>query len=165
MLRPVSSLGKGYVVLKYYRDIDSPSKGWNRNSMVKHFELLFVVYVCLSTSTCSAAVSLKLGVGMTSKNPLWPKLHLYAQKISEQPGIDIKIRLIEVPFLGCVAFAEAERKNIWIREQSCSHGIEDLSRGITLCSDLPFSNYSHRLKTADSDPRGPECFEAQRGSA
>ncbi len=33
-----------------------------------------------------------------------------------------------------------------IREQSCSHGIEDLSRGISLCPDLPFSNDSHRLE-------------------
>ncbi|HYX38960.1 MAG TPA: transporter substrate-binding domain-containing protein [Oligoflexus sp.] len=36
---------------------------------------------------------------MTSKNPLWPKLHLYAQKISEQAGSDVTIKLIEVPFL------------------------------------------------------------------
>ncbi len=67
--------------------------------------------------------------------------------------------------LGCVAFAEAEQGEARIGERSCSDGIEDLCRGITLCSDLPFSNDPHRLKATNCNPCRSKPPKAQRGPA
>ncbi len=51
-----------------------------------------------------------------------------------------------------MAFAISEQVIGWIREISCSQGIEDLSRGFTPCLDLPFSYYSHRLEATNRYP-------------
>ncbi len=67
--------------------------------------------------------------------------------------------------LGSVAFANSEQENFWILEQSCSDGIEDLSRGITLCSELPFSNDPHRLKATNCNLCSSKSPKDQRGSA
>ena len=68
-------------------------------------------------------------------------------------------------FDGCVAFVNSEREIGWIRKESCSHGMEDFSRGVTLCPELPLSNYSHRLKATNCNLCSSKFREAHGSSA